>query len=649
MVHDTPVLPAGNSAPFRPPAHISNTLESAAAGSSSTPELSSGNRRALRKSCDRCYGQKLRCFSANSGSTLFTKCDRCERAGLHCTYSTRSARSESGTQRRKPRQSRLTEPSGTISPPDTDVNDENVFEWSLRHDHEARRIDGVHVHENFESAGDMEISDGSFPCPGFWQIPRFDDWGLPNDMQPEEFRSGSTLSPPLQTPESEFPSLPISLASTAPLPAPFGIGELNYFPKQQSTESIDDRGRAASTAYSLRTQSEALVSISGGRESIESHLMEHLTGLTRQLELFETGKWAKAPASLAELNSCIAPSSVIFEKKLTARIDPVGEIFQIVRRLLALLKDYKMGMLSDGSLETKPASATDRRSGICTASLSYTTVIMLALNGYVLSVKIMARLFHNLCTCLSQLMDSSSSGKGSTSRPADFPTPIHDSRSTCDSATCDANTNYEYGALSWETCWSNPASHQVPSNLRLGEVNFPSDPLGQPLRSVYGTVAAGIEILKDIEVIVCIPSHMSVDCEDPVPAAPPSVEHANDTPSPQKQDRSRALGTQGGDLATRSRESCYSLSARLIRVLWEEEALRLSTVSSTSASALPQGDFRSTFHHANTSSFSTEVALTIIRRCNREIRGLVMTYIESWMENSGLKSEDTKILLVRTD
>ncbi|KAL9622621.1 MAG: hypothetical protein Q9160_003118 [Pyrenula sp. 1 TL-2023] len=302
MVHDTPELSAGNSAPLHLPTHVSNGLESAAAQTSISTELSSGSRRALRKSCDRCYGQKLRCFSANSGSTLFTKCDRCERAGLQCTYSTRSARSESGTQRRKSRQPRLNESSGIISPPETDLNDENVYEWSLRPDHEARRIDVVYLHENFEPAAETEIPDGSFSGPGLWHVPRFEDWNLPNDMHPEDFRSGATFSPPLQTPESEFPLLPTSLASTASVQAPFDVGEMN-FAKQHSTV------RASSDAYSLNTQSEALA-IPGGGGSIESHLMEHLKTLTRQLELFETGKWSKAPASLEELNSCMTHLSV---------------------------------------------------------------------------------------------------------------------------------------------------------------------------------------------------------------------------------------------------------------------------------------------------------------------------------------------------
>jgi len=44
---------------------------------------------ALRKSCDRCYAQKLKC-SRSDGSP--SRCTRCQKAGLRCFYSTRLAR-----------------------------------------------------------------------------------------------------------------------------------------------------------------------------------------------------------------------------------------------------------------------------------------------------------------------------------------------------------------------------------------------------------------------------------------------------------------------------------------------------------------------------------------------------------------------------
>lgn len=46
-------------------------------------------RRALRKSCDRCHEQKLRCDGSNAS---LASCQRCQRAGQTCVYSTRSPR-----------------------------------------------------------------------------------------------------------------------------------------------------------------------------------------------------------------------------------------------------------------------------------------------------------------------------------------------------------------------------------------------------------------------------------------------------------------------------------------------------------------------------------------------------------------------------
>lgn len=43
----------------------------------------------LRRSCDRCHTQKLKC---SRGRALFSQCLRCQRVGLSCSYSARSAR-----------------------------------------------------------------------------------------------------------------------------------------------------------------------------------------------------------------------------------------------------------------------------------------------------------------------------------------------------------------------------------------------------------------------------------------------------------------------------------------------------------------------------------------------------------------------------
>lgn len=48
--------------------------------------------RALRKSCDRCHQQKLRCVG---DKTSLTRCKRCQRAGLECVYGVRSSKKES--------------------------------------------------------------------------------------------------------------------------------------------------------------------------------------------------------------------------------------------------------------------------------------------------------------------------------------------------------------------------------------------------------------------------------------------------------------------------------------------------------------------------------------------------------------------------
>lgn len=48
--------------------------------------------RTLRKSCDRCYQQKLRCVG---DKTSLTRCKRCQRAGLECVYGARSSKNAS--------------------------------------------------------------------------------------------------------------------------------------------------------------------------------------------------------------------------------------------------------------------------------------------------------------------------------------------------------------------------------------------------------------------------------------------------------------------------------------------------------------------------------------------------------------------------
>ena len=48
--------------------------------------------RTLRKSCDRCHQQKLRCVGDRAS---LTRCKRCQRAGLECVYGARSSKKTS--------------------------------------------------------------------------------------------------------------------------------------------------------------------------------------------------------------------------------------------------------------------------------------------------------------------------------------------------------------------------------------------------------------------------------------------------------------------------------------------------------------------------------------------------------------------------
>ena len=48
--------------------------------------------RTLRKSCDRCHQQKLRCVADKAS---WTRCKRCQRAGLECVYAARSSKKAS--------------------------------------------------------------------------------------------------------------------------------------------------------------------------------------------------------------------------------------------------------------------------------------------------------------------------------------------------------------------------------------------------------------------------------------------------------------------------------------------------------------------------------------------------------------------------
>jgi hypothetical protein len=80
--------------------------------------------RALRRSCDRCHSQKLKC----SGDKHFqTKCGRCTKAGLPCVYSTRASRqSVQSTYDKEKRRSRAADCSASIS-----LQDERATESSF--------------------------------------------------------------------------------------------------------------------------------------------------------------------------------------------------------------------------------------------------------------------------------------------------------------------------------------------------------------------------------------------------------------------------------------------------------------------------------------------------------------------------------------
>src|SRR4051812_3932416 len=77
--------------------------------SSQVPRQVSG--RSLRKSCDRCHQQKLRCVG---NKTLRQACARCQHVGAECVYNARSSKQANNNKASRTQNSAPTEPVTTV-------------------------------------------------------------------------------------------------------------------------------------------------------------------------------------------------------------------------------------------------------------------------------------------------------------------------------------------------------------------------------------------------------------------------------------------------------------------------------------------------------------------------------------------------------
>lgn len=277
-------------------------------------DYSKGTRRALRKSCDRCYSQKLKCFSNIHGTALFARCNRCERAGLKCTYSARSARqantskqtsSEAAVQDRNPRRLGLY---GTISPPATDCNEEITVRTPLGRGTEPGRRDLANFYSDMKELSDDTDFYAAIPDDGIWQSSELEDWNLLDAFQQEASGSSGVSLAPFPTPDSETLPGESGIPPSTRIPALFAIqpGEsaLDQLPSSQL--HIDS---TSSSSLALPCQNPG--KFHDGTNSMEAKLVEHLACLSKHLELLQSGQWAKIPESLEELYSCMLPQAMI--------------------------------------------------------------------------------------------------------------------------------------------------------------------------------------------------------------------------------------------------------------------------------------------------------------------------------------------------
>lgn len=326
----------------------------------------------------------------------------------------------------------------------------------------------------------------------------------------------------------------------------------------------------------------------------------------------------------------------------------MGEVLQGGRRLLAILKENENDILPKGAPHRSVATAPGRYGGPAKSTSSQITVTFLVLNSYILAVKIMAHVCQDLCTCLPKVVSCSPTIQGSRSTPIGTKAPT-------DGFMAINNTDRDDSAnlMSLGVPWSGPYDLHISSKLRLGEVEFSPSPLSRSLRCIYGTMTAGLEILKGIENVMHIPPHLSVEYDECVLpmtsslATPKYGDAIRGSSLPRYRHHLSSHEALAQDLCVFQQEGrstpvtishqhqSYSLSSRLVTLLWEEEeAMKMEAIGLSSHNSSP-GKQSSIATHSYSDSTS-EIALTALRRCNREVKELVKSHIGLWMDYSGL-------------
>lgn len=555
---------------------------------------------ALRKSCDRCYAQKLKCSKSDASPS---RCMRCQRAGLRCFYSTRLAR-----QAPKRRASPL----------------ENVIVQKSTRPFRQQPLPSPSAEEH---AGFDPMSMVTFD---------HDSHGLANSTfygevrseyvwPPEDWLTGPELSSTYRTVPTADQSLLGHLPETRMLEPPDAAGgsgsepppsHINPLDNQYPTEQLREASAQQSSGTDVSNSS--VIAFPQANQSYQEVIPDHLAQSTFQ-ERSSTGAGTSSEPKVAQATSldelaCLARRLENFHHKMSTAEpfdlqscklpeltrspllltspDPVGATLDGSRTLLNILRqDISLGVMQcynpylRGSPYDPPPSS------------SRMTNSLLALQCYILCVKITARMCQRLLSQPAMVAESEVQAK----RQDRGGTPSRNAASV--PSTPDERPN---------DLVDDALAIPLYSDLRLGELHSHLDPLGHSMNCICETLGAGLKLLRGIEASLGIPKVLGVACES-LPTAERNqanisdrVGSAGSEPTTPILTLTRRSDSQQQYFDPRVRSNSVGTQPfleRIITVLWDEETM------------------------VEASTGSQETALAVLRRCSKQILTLARQHM----------------------